>query len=285
MAYKSVLTIATNAEKVAATIAAASSMCNLWDAHLDILVLGVDRVQTGYAYVGASAGLMQMALEQVEATARALDAAVRQAAAREPQTLRWAVEAAVTQLGALTDLVAQSARFSDLVILPKPYGSAQGPEAEAVLEAALFEGQSAVLVLPDSGPDSGHGPVPFDRVVIAWNQSREAMTATRCALPFLKAASSVNIVVIDPPLHRGERADPGAALCQMLVRHGISADVTVLPRSEPRIVDTLNRHVVDQGAGLLVMGAYGHSRFREAVMGGATRSMLEVLKVPVFMAH
>ncbi len=281
MAYKSVLTIATNAEKVEATIAAASSMCHLWDAHLDILVLGVDRVQTGYAYVGASAGLMQMALEQVEDAARALDAAVRQATAREPLTLRWTVEAAVTQLGALTDLVAQSARFSDLVILPKPYGHAQGPEAEAVLEAALFEGQSAVLVLPDGGPDR----VPFDRVVIAWNQSREAMAATRSALPFLKAASSVNIVVIDPPLHRGERADPGAALCQMLVRHGVSADVTVLARSEPRIADTLNRHVMDQNAGLLVMGAYGHSRFREAVMGGATRSMLEVLKVPVFMAH
>lgn len=281
MAYKSILTVATNAEKVVPTLAAATAVCRHHDAHLDILALGVDTAQVGYAYVGASAGMMQMALEQVEATARHLGSVVRHALRAEPSNLRWHVETAVTQLGAITDLVAQNARFADLVILPKPYGSGMGAEAEAVMEAALFEGQAPVLVLPDKG----FGPLPIEHVVIAWNQSREAMSATRRALPFLQAAKSVTIAVIDPPMHRVERADPGGDLCQLLVRHGVKASVTILERSLPRIADVLNRHVTDQNAGLLVMGAYGHSRFREAVMGGATRSMLEQTVVPILMAH
>jgi nucleotide-binding universal stress UspA family protein len=281
MAYKSILTVATNAEKIALTMQAAASLCIQQDAHLDALALGVDTVQVGYSFVGASAGLMQVALEQVEETARGIEAAIRKAASAEPPNLRWSVTAAVTQLWALTDLVAASARFADLVVLPKPYGAGMGLKAEAVIEAALFEGQAPVLVLPDTGL----GALPIDHIIIAWNQSREAMAATRRALPFLLAAKSVNIAVIDPPIHGGERSDPGGALCQMLVRHGVKAEVSVLARSLPRISDVLNRHVMDQNAGLLVMGAYGHSRFREAVMGGATRSMLEQMTVPLLMAH
>jgi nucleotide-binding universal stress UspA family protein len=281
MAYKSILTVATSAEKVPATLRAAAALCTKLDAHLSILALGVDSLQVGYSYVGASAGLMQVALEQVEDSARAIEADVRVALAAEPATLRWDVETAITQLGALTEIVAQKARFADLMVLPKPYGHRIGPEAEAVVEAALFEGQAPVLVLPDAGL----GPMPIDRVVIAWNQSREAMVAARRAMPFLRVAKSVTIVVIDPSNHGVERADPGGALCQMLVRQGVRAEVSVLSRSLPRISDVLTRKVMDLDAGLLVMGAYGHSRFREAVMGGATRTMLEQTTVPVLMAH
>ena len=74
-------------------------------------------------------------------------------------------------------------------------------------------------------------------------------------------------------------------LCQMLVRHGVKAEVSVLARSLPRVSDVLARHVTDVDAGLMVMGAYGHSRFREAILGGATRNMLEKATVPVLMAH
>jgi nucleotide-binding universal stress UspA family protein len=199
----------------------------------------------------------------------------------EPQNLRWDVEAAITQLGTLTELVTQSARYADLVVLPTPYCGQLGLEAEAVIEAVLFEGRAPVLVLPDASL----GPLPIDHVVIAWNQSQEALAATRRAMPFLLAAKFVTITVIDPPPYGDERADPGGALCQMLVRHGVKAEVSVLARSLPRIADVLNKHVQDKNAGLLVMGAYGHSRFREAVMGGATRSVLEHMAVPVLMAH
>jgi nucleotide-binding universal stress UspA family protein len=145
----------------------------------------------------------------------------------------------------------------------------------------MFEGQAPVLVLPETGLVSAAPK----RVVIAWNQSREALNAVRHALPFLKAAEAVDITVVDPPSHGPERSDPGGMLCQMLVRHGVKAEVSVLAKTLPRVSDVLARHVLDRDAGLMVMGAYGHSRFREAILGGATRNMLEQAKVPVLMAH
>jgi nucleotide-binding universal stress UspA family protein len=69
------------------------------------------------------------------------------------------------------------------------------------------------------------------------------------------------------------------------VRHGVRAEVSVLARTLPRVSEVLARQVRDLDAGMLVMGAYGHSRFREAILGGATRDMLEAAEVPVFLAH
>ena len=111
------------------------------------------------------------------------------------------------------------------------------------------------------------------------------MAATKLALPLLKGADMVDIAVIDPSSQGAERSDPGGMLCQMLVRHGVKAEVSVLARSLPRVSDVLARHIWDLNADMVVMGAYGHSRFREAIMGGATRNMLEKAEVPVLLAH
>ena len=120
---------------------------------------------------------------------------------------------------------------------------------------------------------------------MAWNESRESLAAIRAALPFLTAAKLVRICVIDPPEHGPERSDPGGMLSQMLARHGVHCEIDVLSKTLPRVSDVLSRHVVDTDAQMLVMGAYGHSRFREAILGGATRNMLEKAPVPVLMAH
>jgi len=282
MTYKSLLTVVTDPARADAAIGGAAAIAAAQDAHLDILALGVDRTQVGYSYIGTGAVVLQAAIDRAEQDAKDVEAAARRALSSQGPALRWAIEAAFTQLGALTDLVAQRARFADLVILPRPYGATQGPEAEAVIEAALFEGRAPVLVLPDSGAGRASAP---RRAVIAWNQSAEAMVAVRKALPVLKQADLVNIAVIDPPQHGPERSDPGGMLCQMLVRHGVKAEVSVLARTLPRISDILARHVRDQNADLLVMGAYGHSRLREAILGGATRNMLEQTEIPVLMAH
>ena len=281
MAYKSLLTIATTPDPVGTTIAAAAAIAQRMDAHLDILALGVDRTQVGYSYVGSGAVILQVAMDRAEEEARTNEKAVKAALNAQGRDLRSGLETAVTQIGALTELVANRARYADLVVLPKPYGKTTGPEAEAVIEAAMFEGMAPVLVVPESGLKS---PEP-KRIVLAWNQSREAMVATRRALPLLKRADLVTITVIDPPPHGTERSDPGGLLCQMLVRHGVKAEVSVLARTLPRVSDVLHRTCSDLNADLLVMGAYGHSRFREAILGGATRNMLEQAEVPVFMAH
>ena len=282
MAYKTILTVLTAAADAALAIGSAARLARAQDAHLDILVLGVDRTQLGYSYIGAGAVLMEVATERAESEARTTEAAARAALAAEGGDLRWALEAAVTQIGALTGVVAQRARFADLVVLPRPYGAGKGADSEAVVEAALFDAKVPVLVLPAAGLPEGALP---RRVVLAWNQSAEAMAATRAALPLLKGADLVDITVVDPPPHGPERSDPGGLLCQMLVRHGVHAEVSVLARSLPRVSEVLARHATDQNADLLVMGAYGHSRFREAILGGATRNMLEQAELPVLMAH
>jgi nucleotide-binding universal stress UspA family protein len=281
MAYKSLLTIATSSEGLLPVVTAAAKIASQADAHLDALALGVDRTQIGYSYVGTGAVMIAAAMERAEEDARAAEKALNKALAAQGPDLRAAVETSVTQLGALTDLVASRASYADLVVLPLPYGGNRGIEDEALTEAALFEGMAPVLVVPEAGMRTAEPR----RIVVAWNQSREALVAARRALPFLRRAETVQIVVIDPSPHGPERSDPGGLLCQFLVRHGVRAEVVVLAKTLPRVSDVLARHIRDSNAELLVMGAYGHSRFREAILGGATRDLLEKAEVPVFLAH
>jgi len=279
MAYKSLLTILTTADDPVATLDAAVALARREEAHLDVFCLGIDRTQTGYYYVGAMALIQVETIERAQEEAKALAETARGHLAAED--VRWAVEAAVAQVGGLSALVGLRARFADLVILPRPYGEGRGVEAEAVLESALFDGQAPVLVLPPGSSAERIGR----RVVIAWNQSAEALVAVRRALPILRAAERVNVAIVDPPRHGPERSDPGGALSQMLARHGVKAEVSILARTLPRVSDVLVRHVADQGADLLVMGAYSHSRFAQSILGGTTRNLLEQAGVPVLLAR
>lgn len=279
MAYKTILTIVTDAKAAQSQIEAAVSLARREDAHLDVLCMGVDRTQTGYYYAGATAFVQQETMDRAQEDAQKLEATLKDRLASED--VRWSVESIVAQIGAIAPAVGLRARFADVVVAGIPYGEGRGPEAEAVVEAALFEGQVPVMIVPDGYTT----PTVASRVVVAWNQSAEAMNAIRKALPQLKAAETVDITIIDPPAHGPERSDPGGALSQMLARHGVHAEVSVLAKTLPRVSDVLNRHVRDSKADMVVMGAYGHSRFREAILGGATRSMLEKAEVPVLMAH
>ena len=281
--FKSVLTVITKPAEAAQLVAVAAQVARDADGHLDLLCLGIDRDQSGYSVIGAAAMVMQMSLNQAEAEARAAEAATNAALQAEAPGLRSSVETLVTQSGVLGTLMARRARFVDLVVLPRRPAGSVGFEAETLLEAALFEAGSPLLVLP---PDlHGRAPLQAERIVIGWDQSAAALNAVRRALPLLKRAARVSIAVIDPPAHGPERSDPGGTLCQMLVRHGVHAEVSVLARTLPRVSDVLVRHVVDLDAGLLVMGAYGHSRLMEAILGGATRDLLIETEVPLFMAH
>ncbi|MBK5946072.1 universal stress protein [Rhodobacter veldkampii DSM 11550] len=279
MSYKSILTIVTDPAASEVQLETAIAMARREDAHLDVLCLGVDRTQTGYYYAGASAYVHQETIERAQAEAAAAELQVRNLL--DAQDIRWAVEGVVAQMGAISTIVGLRARFADLVVQARPYGKSRTQDAETVVEAAMFDGHAPVLIVPDQ--DS---PLPAPRrVIVAWNQSTEALTAIRRALPILKAADLVDITIIDPPAHGPERSDPGGQLSQMLARHGVHAEVSVLAKTMPRVSDVINRHVRDTSANMVVMGAYGHSRFREAILGGATRYMLEMAEVPVFMAH
>ncbi len=279
MTYKTLLTVLTDTRWSDAPLKQSAALAAAYDGHAEALCLGVDRTQTGYYYAGASALVLQETLNR--ARSEAAEILQRANEILGVSGARWSAEEGVAQIADLGRHIALRARFADLTILPRPYGKDKGAELEAVVEAALFEGRTPVLVVPDDYQPRAE----FDSVVVGWNDSLEAMTAIRQALPLLKAAELVRIVIIDPPSHGPDRSDPGGMLSQMLARHGVKCEIDVLSKSLNRVSDVMNRHITDVDADLLVMGAYGHSRFREAILGGATRNLLEQSLVPVFMAH
>lgn len=279
MSYKSILTILSD-EGQLPQLQAAEALTRQEDGHLEILCLGFDFSQPGYYFPGGTPYVFQesvdSAIEEAESLKQAVTTRLENSAG-----LRWCARAAVAQTGGMTNLVGMRARYSDLTVMAQPYGKKASAGSEAVIEAAMFEGGCPVLVVPDAGlPEGG-----FKRVLIAWNQSSEAMSAVRRALPLLRAAESVEIAIIDPGRSGVDRSEPGAGLAQMLTRHGVKADVAVIARTTPTISDEINKRAMEIDANLIVMGAYGHSRFREAILGGATRNMLEKSRVPVFMAR
>lgn len=277
MGYKSICTVLTEMDQQR-QLEAAVAMAKRENAHLEVFCMGVDHTQSGYYYAGASAYVFQEAIDTAIANTEKLEEQARAFLSRED--IAWSVDAAVAQMGGVGALVGMRARYSDLVVVSRPYGDGSAVDGEAVTEAALFEGSCAVLVVP------GQLTEPFGRkIMIAWNQSSEAMVAVRRAMPLLQAAESVEITVVDPSPHGPERSEPGRALCQMLTRQGVNAEVAVLARTLPQISDIINRRTLEIGADMVVMGAYGHSRFRQAILGGATRNMLEKASVPVFMAR
>jgi len=279
MAYKSLLTVLTDQKIADAPLNQLIALAEAQDAHAEALCLGVDRTQTGYYYAGANAMVLQETLSRAQAEAAATLEYANGVLGRSG--VRWSAEDGFAQIADLGRHVAHRSRFSDLVVLPRPYGEDRGSEVEAVVESAMFEGHAPVLVVPDGYAAQGSAKT----VMVAWNESVEAMTAIRQAMPYLKAADLVRIVIIDPPSHGPERSDPGGMLSQFLARHGVQCEIDVLSKTMTRVSDVLNRHTVDTNSDMIVMGAYGHSRFREAILGGATRNMLEKATVPVFMAH
>lgn len=279
MAYKTIFTALTDPALVATTMEQAEALARAHDAHLDVLCLGVDRTQTGYYYAGANALILPETIARAEKEAEEIEAQVR--ARLEPRGLRWSSDTGVSQLADIGRHVAARARFSDLAVLAKPYGPHRGAELEPVVESAMFEGLAPVLVVP--GP--GCTVTNPKKVVIGWNESREALVAVRAALPLIQKAEAVHVVIIDPPTHGPSRSDPGGQLSQYLARHGARVEIDVLSKTLPRVSDVLIRHANDVSADLVIMGAYGHSRFREAILGGATRYMLEQSGLSVFMAH
>ena len=279
MSYKSLLTVLTATETAKTPLNQLATLAGHFDGHAEALCLGVDRTQTGYYYAGANAMVLQESLSRAKEEATKVQHHAE--SVLENSGVTWSAESGVAQIADLGRHVAQRARFSDLVVLGKPYGRDREVEAEPIVEAALFEGHAPVLVVPDETSFSAQPKT----VLVAWNESVEALTAIRKALPFLAKADLVRVVVIDPPQHGPERSDPGGMLSQMLARHGVTCEIDVLSKSLSRVSDILNRHAVDTASDMIVMGAYGHSRFREAILGGATRNMLEQAVVPVFMAH
>ncbi|MEO0744427.1 MAG: universal stress protein [Pseudomonadota bacterium] len=280
MSYNTILTILSGGPEPLRGLNAAISKAISWDAHLEVICVAVDNALHSYSYAEISPVMLQTTLAEAQETANTL--AQEATAELDRQGLiRYGVKSVVTQAGLLPGVIRRHARFSDLVVMPRPYGAGAGPDAPTLVEAALFEAGVPVLIVPD-GIDAWTAP---RRICVAWNEGDEALTATLRALPILAQADSTFITIIDPPQHGPDRSDPGGLLAQFLARHGARCEVDVLARSLPRISDLLIRATTDRDVDLMVMGAYGRARWSEAMFGGATRDMLQECPVPLFLAR
>lgn len=280
MSWKTIFTALSDKDCIKPTLAYAAELAKAHDAHLDVLCLGVARDPATHYFSGAGAVVLQNTFQACYDEAEELDAEVR-SVLQAQDSFFWSCNQGIAQLADLGPHVAERARFADLAVLPMPYGEGLGPELAPLTESILFDAQIPALILP---PECD-APVAPKRVLLAWNDGREALRAARDALPMLQAADRVHLVIVDPPTHGPNRSDPGGLISQYLARHGVTVEIDVVSKTLPRIADVLMRRAADIDADVIVMGAYGHSRVREAVFGGATRHMLETSTLPLFMAH
>jgi len=175
------------------------------------------------------------------------------------------------------------ARYADLVVLGQanPNDSGDGALMRDLPEYVALNCGRPVLVVPYAG----QFPTLDRRPLIAWNGSTEAARAVTAALPLLRRASKVTVAIFDPkPGYDAHGEEPGADIALYLARHGIAVEVTVNPGSID-VGNAILSLAANIDADLLVMGCYGHSRFREMMLGGASRTVLATMTLPVLLAH
>lgn len=232
------------------------------------LPMVVDPAGGGAALASLLEDLRSAALDD----ASKAEAAFRARCDRDGIPNEWRVEEGTT-----ADKVTAAARSADLVVLGQP-DAAQEPGA-ALLDDAIFFSGRPVLVVPYAGSFSAIGR----RVLVGWKPGREAARAVHDALPLLAGAELVTVLSVNPG--GGPEDLPGAAICRHLARHGIAAEARGTEAAGLAEGDALLNAAADLGADLLVVGAYGHSRLREIVLGGVTRTLLDRMTVPVLFSH
>lgn len=176
------------------------------------------------------------------------------------------------------------ARYADLLVLSQsaPHDSEHAGNEHLPEYVALFAGRPVLLV-----PHAGSYPHVDRHALVAWDGSRAAARAVGDALPLLRASRLVTVAVFNPEREYGVHgAQPGADIALFLARHGVQ--VEVLRQSTPLdlpVGEALLSLAAEQNADLLVMGAYGHPRWNEILLGGVTRTVLRSMTLPVLMSH
>jgi nucleotide-binding universal stress UspA family protein len=223
---------------------------------------------------GLGGDYLEQRRRDLEEGARRLGEEFRRRCARPGLAVEWRVGD-----GDLVKVLAAHARYADVLVLgpSDPVEQVAIEEPNLAAPVVLTSGRP-VLLVPGTGAAGGVGR----RVALAWNGSREAARAASDALPLLAGADRVWVVTVGA---RGKvGAPPGADVAHYLTRHGATVELVAVDEAGDA-GSVLLRRAAALGADLLVMGAYGHSRLRELVLGGATRTVLTHATLPVLMSH
>ncbi len=220
------------------------------------------------------AELMEQMRQSALAAGVKLKVAFEAALAREGIMGEWRQVEGTTQ-----EILALHGRYADLLVLGQ-----DDPESDSagLLEAMVFDCGQPVLAIPFAGSFKTIGK----RVLVGWNASRESSRALHDALPLIAKAETATVFLANPKRGLGGHGEePGADIARHLARHGMKVEVAMAIADDVPDSALLLNHASDMGADLLVMGAYGHSRLREFILGGMTRSLLREMTVPVLLSH
>jgi len=207
-----------------------------------------------------------------DARAKFDEAARRAGVSSESRTLS-------ASLAGSADRFATIARRFDLAVVGQAEPDRAAPE-ELIVENALFSSGRPVLVVPYIQK----AELTLDRVMVCWDASRNAARAIADAMPFLKRARVIDVVIVASERIKSDEI-PGADIGQHLARHDLKVEVRRIVSPDTDVASTILSHAADTSADFIVMGGYGHSRLREFILGGATRGMLSAMTLPTLMSH
>lgn len=280
MSYKSILTIWDGKDSSIPAIRKAIELTLASDGHLHIVCpVYMTITQThAYPYLDFPKKLNAEERERVERTAVSLLAEAEKIAKEE--LIFYSVEKAIINRDQLGALMAHTAKFCDLAVLPRPFGYERTEADEKIAEGTLLASECPVLIIPAEVMEHREA-----KAVIAWDGSDHALRAVRAAMPLLQQAKQVTVVIIANSKRVELEAEVSSDIATFLARNRINVDVNILPGSSAKISDIIRSHASELGANLIVMGGYGHSPMREFLFGGPTRNMLQDSGVPIFMAH
>jgi nucleotide-binding universal stress UspA family protein len=255
----------------------AISIATAFEAHVAGIAFLYDPVipLSGAGYIPADV-IDSQERDNANATKAAADrfaqAAARAGVSAEPLTLSTSVAGAGEQFSRL-------ARRFDLAVIGQAEPDTNAIE-EVISEAALFESGRPIIIVPYIQK----APLKLDRVMVCWDGGRQAARAAADAMALLERAGRVEVVIVADESGKEDEI-AGADMGQHLARHGLDVEVKRMAMGDIDVADVLLSHAADIAADLIVMGGYGHSRLREFVLGGVTRSILGSMTVPVFMSH
>jgi nucleotide-binding universal stress UspA family protein len=254
----------------------AISLARQFGAHLAAVAFAYEPIPPTVMIDGAPPEWFDELIQEAEKSA---DAAVDKfnVATRGSGILAEARRLTTTFAGS-ADLFGRIARRLDLSVIRQSEPDEDTPHS-LMIEAALFDSGRPVLLVPYVQ----RGGATFDRVMVCWDGSRNAARAVGDAMPFLERAKSVEVVIVgDRPK---SKEIPGADIAQHLARHGVKVEVKEIVAPDVDAANVILSHAADSSADFMIMGGYGHSRLREFVLGGVTRSILATMTLPTLMSH
>jgi nucleotide-binding universal stress UspA family protein len=255
----------------------AISVAEAFEAHVLGAAVSYEPVIPGNVFGGIPPEIIEGQRRESENKARAAVSRFEQTAKREG--LSYETRILNTSIADAADQLGRIGRRFDLVVVGQPDRTNSAPD-QVIDETVLFESGRPVIFVPFIQK----GGMTLDHVLICWDGSRAAARAVADALPFLKKAKQVEVLIVSEKPNKANEI-PGADLGQHLARHGLKVEIKHITASDIGVAPTILSYAADSGTDMIVMGGYGHSRLREFVLGGVTRGMLESMTVPVLMSH